>query len=275
MKKLLKKVLTTATLGIMVLGFTACSNPSNTGSNTNNTSTATIDKDEWIIGLDDTFAPLGFRDANGELTGFDVELAKAMGEKLGKKLILQPIDWSMKEAELNSGNIDLIWNGYTINDERKEKVDFTVPYLDNKQIIVVLADSPIQTKADLAGKAVGAQSESSAVTAMEKEADLYASFKDGKAVTFEDNNQALMDLDAGRIEAVVADEVVVRYYINLKGAGNYRILDEDFGAEEYGVGIRKGDTKTVEAFNQAYEELKADGTLAEIATKWFGSNIAK
>lgn len=275
MKKLLKKVLATATLGIMVLGFTACSNPNNTGSTTNNVSTATIDKDEWIIGLDDTFAPLGFRDANGELTGFDVELAKAMGEKLGKKLILQPIDWSMKEAELNSGNIDLIWNGYTINDERKEKVDFTVPYLDNKQIIVVLADSPIQTKADLAGKAVGAQSESSAVTAMEKEADLYASFKDGKAVTFEDNNQALMDLDAGRIEAVVADEVVVRYYINLKGAGNYRILDEDFGAEEYGVGIRKGDTKTVEAFNQAYEELKADGTLAEIATKWFGSNIAK
>nr|WP_307989045.1 amino acid ABC transporter substrate-binding protein [uncultured Niameybacter sp.] len=275
MKKLLKKVLTTATLGIMVLSFTACSNPNNTGAANNNTSTATIDKDEWIIGLDDTFAPLGFRDANGELTGFDVELAKAMGEKLGKKLILQPIDWSMKEAELNSGNIDLIWNGYTINDERKEKVDFTVPYLDNKQIIVVLADSPIQTKADLAGKAVGAQSESSAVTAMEKEADLYASFKDGKAVTFEDNNQALMDLDAGRIEAVVADEVVVRYYINLKGAGNYRILDEDFGAEEYGVGIRKGDTKTVEAFNQAYEELKADGTLAEIATKWFGSNIAK
>lgn len=275
MKKLLKKVLATATLGIIALSFTACSNPSNTAPTNDNISTSTIDKDEWVVGLDDTFAPLGFRDANGELAGFDVELAKAMGEKLGKKLILQPIDWSMKETELNSGNIDLIWNGYTITDERKEKVDFTVPYLDNKQIIVVLADSPIQTKADLAGKAVGAQSESSAVTAMEKEADLYASFKDGKAVTFEDNNQALMDLDAGRIEAVVADEVVVRYYINLKGAENYRILDDDFGAEEYGVGIRKGDTKTVEAFNQAYEELKADGTLAEIATKWFGSNIAK
>ena len=270
MKNLLKKVLATATLGIMVLGFTGCSTPSNT-----NVATATIDKDEWIIGLDDTFAPLGFRDGNGELAGFDVDLAKAMGEKLGKKLVLQPIDWSMKEAELNSGNIDLIWNGYTITDERKEKVDFTVPYLDNKQIIVVPADSPIQTKADLAGKTVGAQSESSAITAMEQEADLYATFKDGKAVTFEDNNQALMDLDAGRIDAVVADEVVVRYYINLKGSENYRILDEDFGAEEYGVGIRKGDTKTVEAFNQAYEELKADGTLAEIATKWFGSNIAK
>ena len=275
MKKLLKKVLSVTTLGLLVLGFTGCSNPGNTSPTNNTVAESTIDKDEWIIGLDDTFAPLGFRDANGELTGFDIELAKAIGEQLGKKFILQPIDWSMKETELKSGNIDLIWNGYTITDERKEKVDFTVPYLDNKQIIVVLADSPIQSKADLAGKAVGAQSESSAVTAMEKEADLYASFKDGKAVTFEDNNQALMDLDAGRVEAVVADEVVVRYYISLKGAENYRILDEDFGAEEYGVGIRKGDTKTVEAFNQAYEALKANGTLAEISTKWFGSNIAK
>ncbi|MEG0580126.1 MAG: transporter substrate-binding domain-containing protein, partial [Niameybacter sp.] len=187
----------------------------------------------------------------------------------------QSIDWSMKEAELKSGNIDLIWNGYTITDDRKEKVEFSVPYLDSKQIVVVLKDSPIETKADLASKAVGAQSESSAVSAMEKETDLYASFKDGKAVTFEDNNQALMDLDTGRIDAVVADEVVVRYYINLKGADKYRILDEDFGAEEYGVGFPKGDTQAVAAFNKAYEDLKAAGTVAEIATKWFGSNVAK
>lgn len=271
MKKLFKKIVTLTALGTLAFSLTACS----TTNTSNTTTTSTIDKEEWIIGLDDTFAPLGFRDQNGELTGYDIDLAKAMGEKLGKKLTLQPIDWSMKEAELNSGNIDLIWNGYTITDERKEKVDFTTPYLDNKQIIVVLADSSIQSKADLAGKSVGAQSESSAVTAMEKESDLYASFKDGKAVTFEDNNQALMDLDSKRIDAVVADEVVVRYYITLKGDDKYRILDEDFGAEEYGVGIRKGDTKTVEAFNKAYEELKADGTIAEISTKWFGSDVAK
>lgn len=274
MKQFIKKFLSLTTLSLMALNFTGCSY-TNASASTANTTSSIIDKSEWVIGLDDTFAPLGFRDADGELAGFDIELAKAMGEKLGKTFILQPIDWSMKEAELNAGNIDLIWNGYTINEERKEKVDFTVPYLDNKQIIVVLADSSIQTKADLAGKAVGAQSESSAITAMEKEADLYTSLKGGKAVTFEDNNQALMDLDAGRIEAVVADEVVVRYYINLKGAENYRILEDDFGAEEYGVGIRKGDTKAVEAFNEAYNALKEDGTLEAIATKWFGSNVAK
>ena len=150
-----------------------------------------------------------------------------------------------------------------------------MPYLDNKQIVVVLADSSIQSKADLAGKKIGAQSESSAVTAMEKETELYKSFDGGKATTYEDNNQALMDLDIGRIDAVVADEVVIRYYISLKGSDKYRILDEDFGAEEYGVGFRKGDTSAVEAFNEAYNDLKEDGTLTAISEKWFGSDVSK
>lgn len=274
MNKLVKKALTFSMATILFLSLTACS--TSQGSNqTEKNDTSVLDKATWVIGLDDTFAPLGFRDAKGNLTGYDVDLAQAMGEELDKEVTLQPIDWSMKEAELNAGNIDLIWNGYTITDERAEKVDFSVPYLDNKQVIVVLAESPIQEKSDLTGKKVGAQSESSAVTAMEKESDLYASFDGSKAVTFEDNNQALMDLDSKRIDAVVADEVVVRYYISLKGTEKYRILDEDFGTEEYGVGFRKGDTKAVEAFNTAYEQLKKEGKLAEISSKWFGSDVSK
>lgn len=271
MKKLAKKIVTLSLATLMSMSLAACS----TGSQATTKEVSTLDKSTWVIGLDDTFAPLGFRDIDGNLTGYDVDLATAMCKKLGKEVTLQPIDWSMKEAELKSGNIDLIWNGYTITPERKEKVDFTVPYLDNKQIIVVLADSPIHSKADLTGKKIGAQSESSAVTAMEKENDLYASFEGGKATTYEDNNQALMDLDIGRIDAVVADEVVVRYYISLKGDENYRILAEDFGAEEYGVGFRKGDTEAVDAFNKAYLELKEDGTLATISEKWFGSDVSK
>ena len=274
MNKLVKKALTFSMSTILILSLAACSIPQ--GSNqTKKNDTSALDKTTWVIGLDDTFAPLGFRDAKGNLTGYDVDLAEAVCEKLGKEVTLQPIDWSMKEAELNAGNIDLIWNGYTITDERAEKVDFSVPYLDNKQVVVVLAESPILEKSDLTGKKVGAQSESSAVTAMEKESDLYASFDSSKAVTFEDNNQALMDLDSKRIDAVVADEVVVRYYISLKGTEKYRILDEDFGAEEYGVGFRKGDTRAVKAFNTAYEELKKDGTLAAISEKWFGSDVSK
>ena len=179
----------------------------------------------------------------------------------------------MKETELNSGNIDLIWNGYTINDDRKKKVDFSVPYLKNQQVIVTLSNSDIKTKNDLNGKKVGAQNESSAISAMEKEAELYSSFNGGSAITFEDNNQALMDLEAGRIDAVVADEILVRYYISLKGEDKFNILDENFGEEEYGVGIRKGDTEMVEAFNKAYKELQDEGTLAEISIKWFGEDI--
>lgn len=273
MKKLVKKLFTISFIGLLSLGLAACSNtPDNT---TSDKASSIVDKDTWVIGLDDTFAPLGFRDIDGNLTGYDVDLATAMCKKLGKEVTLQPIDWSMKEAELSADNIDLIWNGYTITPERKEKVDFSLPYLDNKQIVVVLADSSIQSKADLAGKKIGAQSESSAVTAMEKETELYKSFDGGKATTYEDNNQALMDLDIGRIDAVVADEVVIRYYISLKGSDKYRILDEDFGAEEYGVGFRKGDTSAVEAFNEAYNDLKEDGTLTAISEKWFGSDVSK
>ena len=218
-----------------------------------------MDKDEIIVGLDDAFAPMGFKNESGEIVGFDVDLAKEVGQRLDKEVIFQPIDWSMKESELNSGNIDFIWNGYTITEERKEKVDFSEAYLNNKQVIVTLATADINAKSDLAGKKVGAQSESSAIEAMEKDMELYESFNGGEAITFEDNNQALMDLEAGRIDAVVADEILVKYYIKLKGEDKFKVLTEDFGSEEYGVGIRKGDIETVEAVNNAFEEMKKDG----------------
>lgn len=234
---------------------------------------STLDKDTLVVGLDDTFAPMGFKDESGEIVGFDIDLAKAVGEKLGKKIEFQSIDWSMKEAELNAGNIDFIWNGYSIDDERKQQVDFGKPYLKNRQIIITLADSDINTKADLQGKAVAAQTGSTAVTAMEKEPEVVEGFKDGKPVTYESNNDVLMDLEAGRVDAAVADEIIVRYYISKKGEDKYKILEDDFGDEEYGVGMRKGDTTMVDAFNKAYDELKQEGKVAEISTKWFGEDI--
>ena len=232
-----------------------------------------MDKDKIIVGLDDAFAPMGFKNESGEIVGFDVDLAKEVGQRLDKEVVFQPIDWSMKESELNSGNIDFIWNGYTITEERKEKVDFSEAYLNNKQVIVTLTTTDINSKSDLADKKVGAQSESSAIEAMEKDMELYESFNGGEAITFEDNNQALMDLEAGRIDAVVADEILVKYYIKLKGEDKFKVLTENFGSEEYGVGIRKGDIETVEAINNAFEEMKKDGKMAEISQKWFGEDI--
>ena len=290
--KVLKQVIAMSTIAVMSFGLVGCGGGA-TGTNSNSVedkeankevedketskeveqAPSTLDKDTLIVGLDDTFAPMGFKDESGEIVGFDVDLAKAMGEKLGKAIEFQSIDWSMKETELNAGNIDFIWNGYSISDERKEQVDFSTPYLKNRQIIITLADSEINTKADLAGKTVAAQTGSTAVDAIEAEPEVLATFKDGKPVTYESNNDVLMDLEAGRVDAAVADEIIVRYYLSKKGEDKFKILDENFGDEEYGVGMRKGDTTMVEAFNKAYEELKADGTVAEISTKWFGEDI--
>lgn len=272
--KLMKKLVVAgmvAAIGVTALGCGSTGTKSGSGSDVG--SVSTLDKDELVIGLDDTFVPMGFKDESGELVGFDIDLAKAVGEKLNKKVKFQAIDWSMKETELNGGNIDLIWNGYSINDERKEKVEFSKPYLNNTQIIVTLSNSSINTKADLAGKKVGAQNQSTAVDAVEADGDIMSTFDGGNLVTFEDNNQALMDLEAGRLDAIVVDEILARYYIKARGEDKYKILSENFGDEQYGVGIRKGDTKFVEAFNKALDEVIKDGQAAEISEKWFDEDI--
>lgn len=232
-----------------------------------------LEKDKLVLGFDDTFVPMGFKDENGEYTGFDIDLAKEISKKLGKEIEFQPIDWTMKETELNNGNIDFIWNGYSITDERKEKVSFSTPYLNNRQVIITLSNSDINNKADLNGKIVGAQSQSSAVDAIEKDGDIKSTFKDGEIVTFDTNNEALMDLEAGRLDAVVADEILAKYYINQRGSDKYKVLDEDFGEEAYAVGMRKDDTELLEAFNEAFNELVEEGKAGEISKKWFGDDI--
>lgn len=234
---------------------------------------STSSKQELVLGFDDTFVPMGFKDESGEVVGFDIELAKAVGEKLNKTIKFQSIDWSMKESELSAGNIDLIWNGYSVNDERKEKVEFSKSYLNNRQIIVTLSNSKINSKADLAGKKVGAQNQSTAVDAVEAEKDVLNSFEDGKIITFEDNNQALMDLESGRLDAIVVDQILAGYYIKQRGLEKYKVLEEDFGEEEYAVGMRKGEKEFVEDFNKALQEVINDGKAAEISKKWFGEDI--
>ncbi|WP_353233583.1 amino acid ABC transporter substrate-binding protein [Diaphorobacter ruginosibacter] len=225
-----------------------------------------------IVGLDDNFPPMGFRDEKNELVGFDIDMAREAAKRMGVEAQFKPIDWSAKEAELSGKRVDALWNGLTITDERKEKIAFTAPYMENHQIIVVAAPSAIQNKADMAGKVVGAQEGSSAVDAVKKEDAVFKSFKEFK--TFGDNVTALMDLSAGRLEAVVVDEVVGRYYV-AKKPEEYRVLDENFGTEEYGVGVRKDDTALLEKLDKAMADMKADGTSARIATQWFGKDIIK
>lgn len=232
------------------------------------------DRGSIIMGLDDTFVPMGFRNNNGEFTGFDVDLAREAIKRMGLKIEFQPMDWNLKEQELDSGNIDLIWNGYSINEERKKKVSFTKPYLDNRQVIVVLSESDINTKEDLNGRVVATQNSSSSLSAMEDEGAI-EKFKNKEAILFDTYNEAFMDLEVKRVDAVVADQVLARYYIAERGSDKYRILEDDFGDEEYGVGLRLGDKILLEKLNKVLDEMKEDGTAKEISEKWFGENIVK
>ena len=224
-----------------------------------------------VVGLDDNFPPMGFRDAKGNLVGFDIDLAREAAKRLGAEVEFKPIDWNAKEAELGGKRVDVLWNGLTITEPRKEKIAFTTPYLENHQIVIVTAASAIKTKADLSGKVIGVQEGSSAVEAIEKDPA-------GKTVKqlkkFGDNVTALMDLTAGRLDALVVDEVVGRYY-TAKKPGEYAILEENFGTEEYGIGVRKDDTVLLGKIQKTMDEMKKDGAAARISTQWFGKDIVK
>lgn len=278
---------------VMAVSFAACGNgqagtdkgtetkseSENSKENTDKTEEAggdkaSLDYEELIIGVDDTFAPMGFLDEKNELTGFDIDMAQAVSKKLGIPVKFQTVEWTMKEQELNQGNIDLIWNGYSITDERKEQVLFTNPYLDNKQVVVTMADSGINSLSDLEGKVVAAQEDSSAVEAIDANPELANSF--GDRPEFATNDMAIMDMEAGRSDAVVADSVLLNYVISHKDdPSQYKILEEDLGTEEFAVGVRKEDTALADAINQAFEELKEEGTAKEISEKWFGEDIVK
>ena len=225
-----------------------------------------------IMGLDDTFAPMGFRNEKGEIVGFDIDLAKEVGKRLNMDIQFQPIDWSMKETELNAGNIDLIWNGYTITKERKEKVNFSEPYLANAQIIITLADSTIETIADLNGKVVATQAESSSLDAARAQEGFIDSLKDGALIEYATFTEVFNDLESGRSDAIIADEVLARYHMKNKGAEKYKVLVENLGPEEFGIGMRKDDTELLKNINDTLYEMRNDGTYDEIYAKWFAGN---
>lgn len=229
------------------------------------------DKGEFVMGLDDSFPPMGFRDENNEIAGFDVDLAKEVCARLNIKLTLQPINWETKEQELNTGKIDCIWNGFTINDERKANLLFTEPYMNNRQVLVVKSDSTLAKLSDFEGKKLALQAGSSAAVALDASADFKSKLKD--VAEFDDNMTALMDLEKGGVDVVLMDEIVANYNIQAKKA-NVKVLDEALATEEYGIGFRKADTALMTKVQKTLEAMAKDGKLAEISEKWFGKDIA-
>ena len=224
---------------------------------------------KFTVGFDQEFPPMGFVGDDGQFTGFDLDLAKEVASRLGLEFVPQPINWDAKDMELDSGNIDCIWNGFTMQG-REDAYTWVGPYMANNQVFVVTADSDITSKADLAGKAVEVQKDSSGLAALQGDAELSASF--GSMTEVADYNTALMDLESGACDAVCMDSIVAGYQIKSSGK-DMKILDDTLSAEEYGIGFKKGEDELAKAVYDTLMAMKDDGTVAKISNDWFGSDV--
>ena len=228
---------------------------------------------KFVLGLDASFPPMGFTEADGTITGYDIDLAKEVSKRLNLEFVAKPINWEAKELELSSGSIDCIWNGFTMTEERLEKMAFTSAYLNNDQILVVRNDGTINSLKDAEGKVIGCQSGSSAEEAIESNKEFASSLKSVKK--YEDNLTALNDLEVGGIDAVVMDSVVADYTIKI-GKRNLTVVEESLSKEAYGIGFRN-DEKGIELRDKVQKvllEMAEDGTVAKISENWFGKDIS-
>ena len=269
----------TALLFALMLVFTSCnSNPPATEEEKPSEETAQTDtswdyikdKGEIIMGLDDTFAPMGFRDDSGEIVGFDVDFAAAVAEELGVKIKLQPIDWNAKELELSGKKIDVIWNGMSRTPDRVEKMTLSNPYLQNAIVIMTMKGSEIQKKADIIGKKIGIQVDSAALETVQDDA-IFADVKDD-ITEYKTYDEACMDLEAGRVDVVIIDKILGMYK-STKKADTYAFADEDFGPDLFVVGMRKEDKAFAQELQKTMDKLKSEGKALEISQKWFSEDL--
>lgn len=242
------------------------------GKNSNDSKSAKYNR-IITVGFDE-FAPMGFTE-NGEVVGFDVDLAKEAAKRMGVTFEFKLIDWSNKEKELDSGNVDMIWNGLSMLDERKEHVTFSKPYMDNRQIILVAKDNPkeIHSVGDLTGKIVAAQAGSTAETYIDEDEHLRNSF--AKFKTYRNINEGFEALSKGEVDALITDEIAARYYIN-KNHDKFEIVEATIGSvSQFAIGFRKGNTELRDKVQTAFDSMVKDGTAKEISEKWFGADLIK
>lgn len=266
-------------LGLLTaFALTACGGGGTGGTGTESTGGADTsfdkikEKGEFVIGLDDTFVPMGFRDKDNNIIGFDVDLANEATALMGVKPKFQPINWELKEQELNSGTIDVIWNGYTVNEERLKKVDVTEAYMANKVVVVTMANSDIKTLADLKGKNVSSQAASGAAQ-LAADKGMVKDFKDGRLVEFDTYDFAFRDLENGNVDAIIADSIQADYYAKQKGLEKYAFVSEALGEDTFAVAVKKGSSQLQGELNKALNTLKENGKASEISDKWFGEDI--
>ena len=231
-------------------------------------STAVENDDETlVVGIDAAFPPYGYKDDNGEYVGFDLDLAQEVCDRNGWELVKQPIDWDSKDMEIDSETIDCIWNGFTMNG-REDDYTWSEPYVDNKQVIVVRTDSGINSFADLAGKLVEVQTDSSALAALQEDQKALADTF-GNLTEIAEYNTAFMDLESGACDAIAMDIGVANYQISSReNSDEYMILEEVISSEQYGIGFKKGNTELRDKVQATLDEMAEDGTIAKIAEKY-------
>ena len=257
----MKKFMALLLVAGMTLSLTAC------GGSTDTAKTDQADgKDTFTVGFDQDFPPFGYVGDDGEFTGFDIEMATECAARMGKKIVLQPIDWDAKDMELSSGAIDCIWNGFTMNG-REDDYTWSDPYVDNSQVFVVKSDSGITTFDDLSGKTVAVQTDSSAEAALNEEdnAALKDSFKELLVVG--EYNTAFLNLESNAVDAIAMDIGVAKYQLESRN-GDFTILDQPLAAEQYAVGFKKGNETLRDQVQNTLNEMKSDGTFKTIAEKW-------
>ncbi|KGG54625.1 amino acid ABC transporter substrate-binding protein [Lactobacillus sp. wkB10] len=225
------------------------------------------------VGVDDTFVPMDFRQKNGQLIGYDVDLANAVFKQYGINVSFQTIDWSMNTTELKNGTIDLIWNGFSKNPEREAKVSFSKTYLYTSQVLVSLKKNKINTIAAMKNKTLGVQTGSSGYNDVMKYPKVFKNhIKNQDPILYDSFTNAFIDLNAGRIQGLLIDSTYANYYISRqKHPENFTEIESPFPKEEFGVGMRKSDLTLHKKINYALEKLAKNGTLTKINHKWFGN----
>ena len=228
---------------------------------------ADADSKTLTVGFDAEYPPFGYMDESGEYVGFDLDVAQKVCDNLGWELVKKPINWDSKDMELNSGNIDCIWNGFTING-REDDYTWSDPYLNNEQVMVVTSDSGIETLADLAGKNVVVQAASAALDALNSEdnkelTDSFASLTENP-----DYNTAFMNIDSGAADAVAVDIGVAKYQLAQREEGKYKILDEPIQSEQYGIGFAKGNEELRDTGWTEVMKLYDEGEIDKLAEQY-------
>lgn len=269
MKKMIGYLSLIGCIGMLLVG---CGDKKNGSGNTQWDEVKS--KGELVIGIDDTFVPMGFRDEQDNIVGFDIDLAKEVTKEMGVRPKFQAIDWSMKETELENGTIDVIWNGYTVTDARKKKVDFSSNYLNNQQVLVSLKKNNVKTFSDMTGKILGAQEGSSGADSFENNPELLKDYvSNNEAILFPTFTEAFLDLEAGRIDALLIDKVFAEYYISQqKDKNQYVVSTSDFEDENFAIGVKKDETEMLDKINDGLKKAYEDGLSKKVSEKWFGED---